>query len=169
MTPFEVIKQRLTSNIYRHDKIVSYLNRSKNLQFLNELTRIANIDPIFDYDTFKNAVINLKCSKTDWIGFHLLGGHADAVVGDRERSVFLVAFDADEEISALHADILIGQRAEAELVDSVRGVGDQLAQKDLLMRVDGIDHQLQQPPGFRLKFFFRHIFILRMLWTLSRP
>ena len=103
------------------------------------------------------------------IGFHLLGGHADAVVGDRERSVFLVAFDADEEISALHADILIGQRAEAELVDSVRGVGDQLAQKDLLMRVDGIDHQLQQPPGFRLKFFFRHIFILRMLWTLSRP
>lgn len=74
MTPFEVIKQRLTSNIYRHDKIVSYLNRSKNLQFLNELTRIANIDPIFDYDTFKNAVINLKRSKTDWIGFHLLGG-----------------------------------------------------------------------------------------------
>ena len=102
------------------------------------------------------------------IGFQLLGGHADAVVGNGERLGFLVAGDADKEISALHADVLVGQRAEAELVDSVRGVGYQLAQKDLLMRIDGIDHQLQQPPGFRLKFFFRHIIILRMLWTLSK-
>ena len=53
------------------------------------------------------------------IGLHLLGGHADAVVGNGERFGFLVAGDPDKEISALHADVLVGQRAEAELVDSV--------------------------------------------------
>lgn len=70
----EKIRQCLISNIYRHDKIVLLANRSANNRYLRELTQIATIDPIFDYDNFKNAVIELKSSKAEWIGFRLLGG-----------------------------------------------------------------------------------------------
>ena len=39
---------------------------------------------------------------------------------------------------------LVGQRLEAQLVAGVGGVGDQLPQEDLLVAVEGVDHQIQQ-------------------------
>ena len=38
----------------------------------------------------------------------------------------------------------VGQRLEAQLVAGVGGVRDQLAQEDLLVAVQGVDHQVQQ-------------------------
>ena len=39
---------------------------------------------------------------------------------------------------------LVGQRLEAQLVAGVGGVGDQLAQEDLLVAVQGVHHQVQE-------------------------
>ena len=48
----------------------------------------------------------------------------------------------------------------AELVEGVGGVGDELAQEDLRMRVEGVDDELQQLTDFGLEFAFRHRFIM---------
>ena len=56
--------------------------------------------------------------------FELLCGHADAVVGDRQRALFLVRGDLDVEIVAALADLIVGQGAEIKLVDRVGCVGD---------------------------------------------
>jgi len=86
----------------------------------------------------------------------LLLRHADAVVGDGQGAGVLVHADADEEILPVHADALIGQRAVAQLVDGVRGVGEDLAQEDLLVRIDRIDHQVEHPFGLGLELLFCH-------------
>ena len=82
--------------------------------------------------------------------------HADAVVADGEGAGLLIGADGDGEILPLHAHLLIRQGAVAQLVDGVGGVGQNLPQEDLLMGVDGVDHQLQQTLGLRLKFFSFH-------------
>ena len=89
--------------------------------------------------------------------FQIVLVHADAVVGDGQRARVLVGFDLDLKIRARHAELVVGQRDKAELVDRVAGVGDDLTQENLLVRVDGIDHQIQQPLGFGLEFFFCHV------------
>ena len=38
----------------------------------------------------------------------------------------------------------VGERLEAQLVAGVRGVGDQLAQEDLLVAVQRVDHQVEE-------------------------
>ena len=80
--------------------------------------------------------------------------HADAVVA--EGAGLLIGADGDGKILPLHAHLLIRQGAVAQLVDGVGGVGQDLPQEDLLMGVDGVDHQLQQTLGLRLKFFSFH-------------
>ena len=45
----------------------------------------------------------------------------------------------------------VGQRLEAQLVAGVGGVRDQLAQEDLLVAVQGVDHQVQQLLDFGLE------------------
>ena len=82
--------------------------------------------------------------------------HADAVVADGEGAGLLIGADGDGKILPLHAHLLIRQGAVAQLVDGVGGVGQDLPQEDLLMGVDGVDHQLQQTLGLRLKFFSFH-------------
>ena len=51
---------------------------------------------------------------------------------------------------------VIGEALVAELVAGVAGVGDDLPQENFLMGVDGVDHQVQQPLGLRLKLFLCH-------------
>ena len=65
---------------------------------------------------------------------------ASRVVGDRDAQVGL-------------ALVVIGmrERLEPELVDGVGGVADELAQEDLGMAVQRVDHELQQLLDFRLE------------------
>jgi hypothetical protein len=44
----------------------------------------------------------------------------------------------------------------AQLVQGIGGVGDQLTQKNLGVRIKGMDDQLQQLADFGLKFTFWH-------------
>ncbi len=77
--------------------------------------------------------------------------HADAVVADGQRAVRFIEFDPDPEVSGF---LVVLQRPVIVLVNGIRSIGDQLPQEDLLVCVNGIDHQIQQPPALRLKFFF---------------
>ncbi|MPM74934.1 hypothetical protein SDC9_121923 [bioreactor metagenome] len=82
--------------------------------------------------------------------------HADAVVRDGQGSLVLVRCDADFEILAAFADLVVRQREEIELIHRVAGVADELTQEDLFVRVDAVDHQVENAPRFRLELFFCH-------------
>ena len=86
----------------------------------------------------------------------LFPGHADAVIGDGQGAAVLVAGEQDAEIAFVHADRSVGQALIIQLVDGVRSVGDQLAQENFLVGVDGVDHHVHQLFALGLKFFFRH-------------
>ena len=84
----------------------------------------------------------------------LFPGHADAVIGDGQGAAVLVAGDQDAEIAFVHADGSVGQALIIQLVDGVRSVGDQLAQENFLVGVDGVDHHVHQLFALGLKFVF---------------
>ena len=54
-----------------------------------------------------------------------------------------------------------GHRFEVHLVDRIRSVGDYLTEEDLLVRVDGVDHKVQETFRFRFELFLSH---LSYLW-----
>ena len=75
----------------------------------------------------------------------------DAVVGDGDRAGRLVERDRDRQLAVSFEQFGPGHRLEAQLVARVRGVADQLAQEDLLVAVQRVDHQLQQLLHFGLE------------------
>ena len=74
----------------------------------------------------------------------VLAGHADAVVGDGQRLGFRVERDGDGEGAAALDQLGPGDRLVAQLLAGVGGVGDELADKDLAVGIDRMDHQMQQ-------------------------
>ena len=74
----------------------------------------------------------------------LLAAHTDAVIADGEGALLGVGRDGDGEVAAAETDALVRQAAVAELVDGVGRVGQKLTQEDLLVGIDGVNHQLQQ-------------------------
>ena len=97
------------------------------------------------------------------LGYHaevlleLVLRHAYAVVADGERAGLLVGAYQDAEVLAAHAHLVVGQRPVGQLVYGVRGVGDYLAQEDLLVRVDGVDHQVEQALALGLELLLGHL------------
>merc|ERR1712017_39494 len=72
---------------------------------------------------------------------HVGLGHADTAVGEGEGVVALVARDVDEEVLLGLEELGVGQALVTDLVEGVRRVGDQLAEEDLLVRVERVDDQ----------------------------
>jgi hypothetical protein len=66
---------------------------------------------------------------------HFFARHAHPVVGHGDGARGLIDSDLDLEAGLVFVESLIGQRLEAQLVACVRGIGDQLAQEDLLVAV----------------------------------
>ena len=87
----------------------------------------------------------------------LVTGHAYAVVADGQSPGLVVGGDEYAEVLTVHADRVVGQRAVAQLVYRVGRVGYYLTQEYLLVRVDGVDHQVEQPLALGLELFF-HIY-----------
>jgi hypothetical protein len=81
----------------------------------------------------------------------LVGVHADAVVGHRDGAGVLVE-ETRIFSSSLPSWICGRQALEVQLVLGVGRVRDQLAQEDLAVRVDGVDHQVEQLLALRLEF-----------------
>ena len=84
--------------------------------------------------------------------------HAQAVVGDRQRVVGRVGNQPDLPVGIAFEKVGIGEALEANAVDGVRGVADQFAQEDVLVRVERMDNQVQEllQLGFELHCFCRH-------------
>ena len=78
------------------------------------------------------------------IGYYLVAGHPDPVVGNGDGASILVHRDPDLQVRVGFVQRIVGQRFKAKLVCSVRGVGYQLPQEDLLVAVQRVDHQLQE-------------------------
>ncbi len=81
----------------------------------------------------------------------LLARHADPIVGDAQRTRRLVRLDADLELGIACQQRGLADGREAQPVVGVRGVRDQLAQEDLPVAVQGVDHELQQLTDLGLK------------------
>jgi len=81
---------------------------------------------------------------------HQLGlGHADAVVGDGESFRVLVSLDADFKGRVVGLGVGGGY---PQLVQRVRGVGDEFAQEDFALGVQGVDEDIEQLLDFGLEF-----------------
>ena len=93
------------------------------------------------------------------VGFQILLGHPDAVVRNGQGAHLLVRDDGNLQVLPLYFYCVVSQRFVSQLVLGVAGVGDQLPEKDLLMGIDGVDHQVQQPLGFGLKLLLCHDFL----------
>src|SRR6185503_13833466 len=74
----------------------------------------------------------------------LLARHADAVVGDRYGSGGGVEIHVDRELAVVLEQGAVGHGLEAQLVARIRCVGYQLAQEDLLVAIQGVNHQIQE-------------------------
>ena len=74
----------------------------------------------------------------------IVGIHADAVVGDRQRLGVLVERENDREGGTVGSECRVAERLVAELFAGVRGVGDEFAQENIAFRVNRMHHQAQK-------------------------
>ena len=107
------------------------------------------------------------CNRTKVV-FELIGRHAAAVVGDGQRAGITVGFDADFIVAAGEGNCIVGQRAVVELINGVACVGDQLTQKDFLVRVDGVDHHVKQLLRFCPELFLFHIHVFLSFYLFNK-
>jgi hypothetical protein len=86
--------------------------------------------------------------------------HANAGVGDSEGFIGLVQFKVDaRRIDAIPNErpvLVVGEAEVTQLVERVRGVGDELAEEDLRVRIERMDDQLEELGDFGLKFLLGH-------------
>ena len=88
--------------------------------------------------------------------FQFLLGHAHTVVGHGQGTHLLVGHDGDLQVLPVHRHLIVGEGLIGQLVLRITCIGDQLPEKNLLVGVDRVDHQVQQPLGFCLKLFLCH-------------
>ena len=80
-----------------------------------------------------------------------VAAQADAIVGNGDGARFLVEGHADLQIGIVTIERPVVQRLEAQLVAGVGRVGNELAQENLLVAVQGVNHQVQQLFYFSLE------------------
>ena len=93
------------------------------------------------------------------IALELLSGHAAAVVLDDEAAVRLVESQLDGERIARDARFAFLHRVIVEFIGGIRCIRDQLAQENLLVRINRVDHQVKQTLGLCLELFLCHSYI----------
>ena len=84
----------------------------------------------------------------------LVTGHAEAVIGDGEGAFFLVGGEGDFEGEIGLEDVVFGELGVAEFFEGVRGVGDELADEDFPVGVEGVDDDVEELFDFGLEFVF---------------
>ena len=76
--------------------------------------------------------------------------HADAVVADDQQAVGLVRLDRDFQ-RLVGFDLAVDQRQVPKLVERIRGVRHEFADRDLAVLIQRVRQQVQQLLNFRLK------------------
>ncbi len=89
--------------------------------------------------------------------------HANPGVGDGEGLRGLIEREVDaRRIDAIADERLVlvfGEREVTKLVESVGGVGDEFAEEDLGMGVEGVNDELEELGDFGLEFLLGHDFL----------
>jgi len=83
---------------------------------------------------------------------HLLAVHADAGVTDRDRLGLVVCVDVDRQLGVGVDHIVVGEHLKLDTVERIRGIGDQLAQKDLAVGVKRVRQDVEQLLDFGAVF-----------------
>ena len=81
-------------------------------------------------------------------------GHADAEILDREGPGLVIRRDVDLAGQTVVEDLLLHELQMAQLFERVGSIGDQLAHEDFLLRVERVDHDIEQLANFGLKLEF---------------
>src|SRR4029077_4075206 len=84
-----------------------------------------------------------SCNGPDMVN-QVLAAHADARIAAGQRLVRHVWLELDFILVTVRDEVRIGQRFKAQLVQGIRGVGDQLPQKDFPLRIKGMDHEMKK-------------------------
>src|ERR1035438_9117792 len=82
--------------------------------------------------------------------------HANASVGDGKGLLLFVQLQINARSERKRLVSVVDKRQVAQLIERVGGIGNELAEKDLRMLIEGVDDQLQQLIDFGLEFTFRH-------------
>ena len=82
---------------------------------------------------------------------NFIARHADAVVADRDGTGSLVDCDANLQIGIVLVERGIGDGREAQLVDRIGRIRDQFAQENFAVRVQRVNHELQELFDFGLE------------------
>ena len=82
---------------------------------------------------------------------HFLLGHADAGVGDGQGLGLLIGGEGDGGLQLRVGNGRAGELLEAQFLQGIRGVGDELADKDFAVAVEGMDDDVQQLPDLCLE------------------
>jgi hypothetical protein len=83
--------------------------------------------------------------------------HADAAIGDGQRARGLVGNDPDPGILG-QRQVAVGQGFKPAAIRGVGGIGDELAQEDLPLRVERMDHEIEQASDLGPEFvLFRRL------------
>ena len=77
------------------------------------------------------------------MGNRLVGAHADAVVGDRDRARFFVKADPNLKVGLILEIVRVIKRLEAQLVAGIRGIRHQFAQENFLVRIQRMGDEMQ--------------------------
>jgi hypothetical protein len=70
------------------------------------------------------------------------------------RLRLVVGGDVDLQLQLVVEDVLLGELEVAELLQRVGGVGDELTDEDLLLRVERMDDDIEQLLDLGLEFEF---------------
>ena len=95
---------------------------------------------------------------------HFLFGHADAVIGNGQGAVFGVTGDGDGEFIPVDAHLVVGQRRIGQLIDGVGGVGDDLTKENLLVGINGVDHQVKKTLRLCFELLLFHNQYTSLIW-----
>ena len=75
----------------------------------------------------------------------LVAAHADAVVLDGEALVVSIGADGDARLRIVAEQLGPLDRLIAQLLAGIGSVGDQLAQEDVAVRINRVDHEVKEP------------------------
>ena len=81
----------------------------------------------------------------------LVAGHADAGILNGEQAILLIRRNVHPQLHPGVQYLVVGQHLEADAVERIGSVREQLAQEDFPVFIQGMDQYIQELAGFGLE------------------
>src|SRR5207249_622601 len=91
------------------------------------------------------------------VGDNLIAAHTDAVVADHQRPGCGITLDPNLELLIRPDEIGPAQRLEPKPVERVRSVRNKFSKKYFFVRIERMNHQVEDLTSFRLKLKSAHV------------